>query len=385
MPEQPGANRRPPAVTRAGLWVSLSVLAAAALVLAILFYHMVRPLAVPLFFAAVVAMLLEPIHRRLAAWPRGPSWLSAAIVTLGSLVVIVGPLAAISYLGFVRLHSAAVVFNARDGRASTDTGVAWLADKRFADLLAGVGERLGTDSEQVRAVLAATASDLEQALFTRSLQVLGSLPRVLLSIVLFAVAVFFLLKDGGRAAQAWDDLTPLDPAHDQAIRQEFGRIFRSVVWGTVAAALAQALAFAIGFSVLNAVFGLEAAAWTFILTLLTLVCASIPFLGAVSVWAPTAVVLFLLENRAAAVSLALYGGLIVSQVDTVIRVWVLKDSAKLHPLLALVCVFGGILYFGILGVFLGPMIGALLVALLRILKREVIGVPLGEGGGERPR
>jgi len=105
----------------------------------------------------------------------------------------------------------------------------------------------------------------------------------------------------------------------------------------------------------------------------------------VSVWAPTAVVLFLLENRAAAVSLALYGGLIVSQVDTVIRVWVLKDSAKLHPLLALVCVFGGILYFGILGVFLGPMIGALLVALLRILKREVIGVPLGEGGGERPR
>jgi predicted PurR-regulated permease PerM len=143
--------------------------------------------------------------------------------------------------------------------------------------------------------------------------------------------------------------------------------------------LAQTLAFAIGFFVINAVFGLGAAAWIFVLALMTLICASIPFLGAVSVWAPTAVVLFLLGDRAAAIILAVYGGLVVSQVDTLIRVWVLKGAARLHPLLALVCVFGGILYFGILGVFLGPMIGALLVALLRILKKEVLGVSSAEG------
>jgi predicted PurR-regulated permease PerM len=74
--------------------------------------------------------------------------------------------------------------------------------------------------------------------------------------------------------------------------------------------------------------------------------------------------------------------LVVSQVDTVIRVWVLKGAARLHPLLALVCVFGGILYFGILGVFLGPIIGALLVALLRILKKEVLGVSFADGRRE---
>ena len=237
-----------------------------------------------------------------------------------------------------------------------------------------MSENVGADSERLRTALAGSINDLEQTLFTRSLQVLGSIPLILLSIVLFVVAVFFLLKDGNKVAQAWDALTPLGPAHDQAIRNEFGTIFRSVVWGTVAAALAQTLAFGVGFLVLNAVFGLGAAAWTFILALLTLICASIPFLGAVSVWAPTALVLFLMGDRAAALSLALYGGLVVSQVDTLIRVWVLKDAARLHPLLALVCVFGGILYFGILGVFLGPMIGALLVAVLRILKREVLDV-----------
>ena len=71
---------------------------------------------------------------------------------------------------------------------------------------------------------------------------------VLLSLVLFAAAVFFLLKDGRKIVEAWSELTPLGPASDQAIRHEFGTIFSSVVWGTVAAPLAQALAFAIGFS-----------------------------------------------------------------------------------------------------------------------------------------
>lgn len=257
------------------------------------------------------------------------------------------------------------------GTGSAESKIAPTAKGRFDDLLTDISDRLGTDPEQIRSVLAGSGSELEETLFARSLKVLGSVPRVLLSIVLFAVAVFFLLKDGEKLVDGWDELTPLGPAQDQAIRREFVTIFRSVVWGTVAAALAQSAAFAIGFLVLNAVFGLEAAAWTFILSVLTLLCASIPFLGAVAVWAPTAIVLFLMGDRGAAISLALYGGLIVSQIDTIIRVWVLRDAAKLHPLLALVCVFGGILYFGILGVFLGPMIGALLVALLRILKREI--------------
>ena len=365
------AEKSPKEGTKIKRWVSAAVLAAAAVVLAILFFRLVQPLAVPLFFAAVVAMLVAPIYRRICGWRSCPAWLAAAVVTVCSVVVIVGPLAAITYLGFAKLHDAVAALHAKGHTAPSDAAAAPTIEERLDNLLIKVSKDFGVDPKQVRTALAGSGSDLERALFARSLQVLGSVPFVLLSGVLFAVAVFFLLKDGGKIVQAWDELTLLGPVHDQAIRHEFGRIFSSVVWGTVAAALAQALTFALGFSILNAVFGLEAAAWTFILALLTLICASVPFLGAVAVWAPTAVVLFLIGDRAAALALAFYGGLIVSQVDTLIRVWVLRDTARLHPLMALVCVFGGISYFGILGVFLGPMIGALLVALLRILKREV--------------
>ncbi len=371
MDQQPSVVRSLKGDTKVKRWISAAVLAAVTLVFAVLFYQLVRPLAVPLFFAAVVAMLIQPLHRRLCSGRLRSEWFSAAVVTALSVVIIVGPLAAITYLGFVKLHDAVATLDARNSLASADPAASPSGRERLDNLLNEVSENLGIDSEQVRSMLAGSGTELEETLFTRSLQVLGSVPRLLLSIVLFAAAVFFLLKDGEKLTQAWDELTPLGPAQDQAIRRQFATIFRTVVWGTVAAAVAQTVAFAVGFFILNALFGLEAFAWVFVLTLLTLICASIPFLGAAAVWVPTAVVLFLMGDRAAAFTLAIYGALVVSQVDTVIRVWVLRDAARLHPLLALVCVFGGILYFGVLGVFLGPMIGALLMALLRILKQEI--------------
>lgn len=371
--EQSATAMRPEGA-KVGLWISLTFLAILAVVFAILFYQLVRPVAMPLFFAAVVAMLLEPIHRRIKAWNRLPPWLSAGIVTLASLVILVGPLVGTTYFGATKLHAAVSVFNSAEGGSPGGDSLPGLTRESLHRTIEDASGHLGIDPARLRAGLAASAEDLEQAFVVRSLRMLGSLPRAVLSILLFAVAVFFLLKDGEKLAHAWDELTPLGQAHDQAIRREFGCIFRSVVLGTVAAALSQAVSFALGFLIINAIFDLQAAAWTPILAALTLVFASIPFLGAVSVWLPTTLVLLLRDERAAALCMAVYGALIVSQVDTLFRVWILNEGAKLHALLAAVCVCGGILYFGILGVFLGPIVGALLVALLRILKKELLGL-----------
>lgn len=373
--EQSASALRPDG-PRMGLWISLTILAALALVFAILFYQLVRPLAMPLFFAAVIAMLVEPIHRRVKAWNRLPPWLAAGLVSLASLVILVGPLVGITYLGVTKIHSAVAAFNTAESGAPAGDSLPGLNRDSLQRTIEDASVHIGIDAGRLREGLAASAEDLDQAFVARSLQVLGNLPRVVLSILIFALAVFFLLKDGQKLAHAWDELPPLGQAHDQAIRREFGSIFRSVVLATVAAALSQAVSFAIGFLIINALFDLHAAAWTPVLAALTLVFASIPFLGATSVWLPTALVLFLRDERAAALCMAVYGGLIVSQIDTLFRVWILNEGAKLHALLAAVCVCGGILYFGILGVFLGPIIGALLVALLRILKTELLGLSL---------
>ena len=68
--------------------------------------------------------------------------------------------------------------------------------------------------------------------------------------------------------------------------------------------------------------------------------------------------------------LAIYGGAIVSQVDTLVRVWVLKGIVRMHPLVVFVSILGGIQVLGILGLVVGPVTAAVLFALLRVLRRE---------------
>jgi predicted PurR-regulated permease PerM len=60
---------------------------------------------------------------------------------------------------------------------------------------------------------------------------------------------------------------------------------------------------------------------------------------------------------------------IVSQSDTVVRIWVLKDTVRMHPLLIFVSVVGAVSLMGFVGIFAGPMVAAVLFTLLRILKK----------------
>jgi predicted PurR-regulated permease PerM len=82
--------------------------------------------------------------------------------------------------------------------------------------------------------------------------------------------------------------------------------------------------------------------------------------------------LYLADHATAAILLAVYGTLIVSTCDHFVKIWAIRGTANLHPLLVFVCVFGGIQLMGLLGIFVGPVIGAVLFALMRILKQEML-------------
>ena len=72
------------------------------------------------------------------------------------------------------------------------------------------------------------------------------------------------------------------------------------------------------------------------------------------------------QHYLAGVVLILVGALVVGNVDNLVRMLVLRGSAGLHPLLALVSVLGGIERMGVLGAFIGPVVVGVFVTLLRI-------------------
>ncbi|MFT5527750.1 MAG: putative PurR-regulated permease PerM, partial [Pirellulaceae bacterium] len=142
------------------------------------------------------------------------------------------------------------------------------------------------------------------------------LGKFILACVILSVAMYFFLTDGHGMIQSIMRLSPLDDSYELELIQEFDRVSRAVVVATLLAAVAQGLLAGLGFWIagVNSVF---------LLTLVTIVCSMIPFIGAAAVWVPVSIYLYLVDERlAAAVLLAIYGAGIVSMADNVIKPWV---------------------------------------------------------------
>ena len=137
-----------------------------------------------------------------------------------------------------------------------------------------------------------------------------------------------------------------------------------VVVATLLSAVVQGFLAGIGY----AVAGLES---VFLLTLLTTVLAMVPFVGAASVWIPCALWLFFHDDKGAAVMMAVYGVLVISMADNVIKPWILHGKSNLHPLLALLSVLGGVQALGPIGILVGPMVVSFLQALLVMFSDEL--------------
>ena len=335
-------------------------------VLALLFLLLLHSLALPLVFAAIVAVLAHPLQEKLVRGMGGLDWLAAAGLTIAFVsIVAIPPILAVG-VAYEDLHG----LLKEVGPANPDGNQLSENSSQLRPAIEWVSRTTGTPEDRVREWVRNSGAELEQALYHRSLRMLGNLPGLAIGAAVFFFALFFFLKDGPQLVAAWEDITPLDDRHERLIHREFARVCRGLVWSALAAALAQGVAFGLGLFVLDSIAKTGAGPWIILLSLLTVVCSPIPFLGSASVWASTAAVLFLQGHHTAAVILAIYGGAMVSQVDTLVRVWVLKGIVRMHPLVVFVSILGGIQVLGILGLVVGPVTAAVLFALLRVLRQE---------------
>ena len=340
--------------------VSLAVLAGVCLALAALFYQVVRPLALPLFLAAAFAMLAFPLHGRLTLHCGGRGWLSALLILFSLLVVLVVP----TITGFLTSYRRALDAIDLLQRPTLDRS-------RSDELLNRAARLTRTDPEAIHARMIQALRDGERLLFQRALQAVGDLFSFGLAVLLFLVSTFFFLRDGPAIVKAWDRLTPLDLEQDRKIRRRFADVCRGVLLSTILAALAQTLVVGGGLVLLDLAFGLDLGRWIPLLVVLTAVGAMIPVLGATAVWLPLGLWLLYQRHYAAGILLIILGTVIVSNVDNLVRMRVLKGTAGMHPLLTLISVLGGVELMGVIGAFIGPIVAGVFVALLLILKQQL--------------
>ena len=107
----------------------------------------------------------------------------------------------------------------------------------------------------------------------------------------------------------------------------------------------------------------------------------VPVIGTAVVWVPAGLVLLLQGKTGAGIFILVWGAVVISNSDNVIRIFVVKGPVRMHPLLLFFAIMGGLNLAGILGVVYGPLVLAMVQALLEIFRARVHGAARA---GRRP-
>jgi predicted PurR-regulated permease PerM len=339
--------------------VSFVVLLAVLALVAVLFYMVMAAFILPLFLAVVLVVIFRPMHQWFVAQCQGRRHVAAGLTTITILLIVLLPVALVVYQA---VHEGRIMVEHYE--ASKATGTTF--DR--AALVERAAQQLGLEMSEEQRAEALHMID-ERIAVMRDMLLGGGLRvavKTLVGAIIMVVALYFFLLDGPAMMDTILHVVPMNERHKEELLARFVSVSRSVVVATLLAAVVQGLLAGIGFYFA----GLDL---VFLLMSLTMLLAMVPFVGSVSVWLPCALYLYAVqEQTAAAIGLALYGAIVISQVDNFIKPLVLHGQARLHPLLALLSVLGGVQALGPIGILVGPMAVAFLQTLLKMMHDELM-------------
>lgn len=311
---------------------------------AYLSFLLLQPFLFAIVTATVLAVVFLPVHRRLVRMVRSHG-LAAALSTFFVIVCVVLPL------------SLAVVAAADELRdlyrtVSKDAISAW-AERP----LAWLSHRTGLEVDEMRARLLEELSHSGRALLGVGRSVIAGIGESIIQIVTALVALFFFFRDADRIREALPRLIPIERERVEMLLNQVSDSILANMYGVVAVGAAQGALTGAGMWAA----GVHAPVlWGVIAAVLSL----IPIFGTGLVWGPAAVALAVQGAWGKAIFLGIWGAVVVANSDNFVRPWVVSGRAGMNPLLVLFGLLGGMKAFGVLGIFLGPVILSVTATLL---------------------
>jgi len=339
-------------------FVTRVVALAVSAVLGYVLYLIFRPFIGSIVWALLLAYLLFPLVMKLRRRLGGRDGLAAAIMTVGVILGFGVPAALIA----AAFAGQAVELVQRLSQIAQEYQIHAPEDLVSIPVV-------GKAVEWLDAILPVSAAQI-QTWAVRALQtvlqfllahtgafVAGAFGIVgNISVMLFVL--FFFFRDGDEMLERVFRLVPMDPKRKDRLRRHLGDVTRAVVFGTLVTALAQGTLIGIAFWICGmkspVVFGG-----------LAFIASFIPFVGTSLVVAPA--VLFLLAQGVAWkwIFMLVWGVLVAGSADNFLRPALVSGRAEIGTLTAFFGVVGGISAFGLVGLFLGPVVLALIQALLQ--------------------
>jgi predicted PurR-regulated permease PerM len=321
------------------------------------FVWILRPYAGAILWGTVLAIVFAPVNRHLRVRLRQRRSVAAA-VTLTLVVLLV--LFPVALLGASLIDEVTGVYT-RIQSGELDVS-AWFRQLKAAlpDWAVGMLNRSGlANLEAVQTRLSGALASGAQFIAGKALTLGQNTFQFVVALFVMLYLLFFLLRDGDVLSRRVRAAIPLQAERQRNLAARFATVIRATIKGNLVVALVQG---ALGWLIFL-ILGVGAPV---LLGVLIAILSLLPAVGAPVVWAPAAIYLFATGQVWQAVTLTLFGALIIGSADNILRPILVGKDTKLPDYVVLISTLGGIAVFGVNGFVIGPVIAALFVTVWEI-------------------
>lgn len=311
---------------------------------------LLQPFVSILAFAIIITVLLHPVYNFFLARIKKPGL--ASIITL--LVMLVAVAIPVWLFG-------QVIYNEILGLYQRYHNGGLILDRN--QIVAGLPNHVQNLIEDFSEELNNFFAQVTNELFSSVTTVVSNVAGFVTAFFIFLFVVYYLLKDGSKIKQTLLDLSPLENGQAIKLFNKLVAAVNGVVKGSFIVALIQGVVATVGFLI----FGLPE---PFLWGAVTVVASLVPMVGTALVLVPAVIFLAITGHSPQAFGLAIWGAVAVGLADNFIAPKLIGNSIKLHPVLVLLAVIGGLQFFGILGFLIGPIIMAIFVAMVEMYRED---------------
>ena len=305
----------------------------------------------PLAFAIVIGVGFYPFYLWVRRKVRGPNR-SALLATVAVLLIFVLPASLIASAAGAQLIKTAQYLGDKQKRV-----MVWLG--RYVDV----------EELRIQDAVDNLPGQVSKFLLAAGTGLVGGLAGFAGNAILTFLILFFIFRDGEAATSNVAGMLPLGPNQAKRLLTAVRDSIVANLYGILAVGFTQGLLTGAALAVLRVPSAL-------LLGLAAAVCSVLPIVGTALVWVPAAIYLMATGHLWKGIFLMLWGSVIVSTADNIVRPLVIGSRVELHPLLLLFALLGGLQVFGFIGIFIGPLIISL-IAVLTSMLREELTVPPG--------
>ena len=318
------------------------ILFIAATILVIMLF---RPFVGALLLAITFAILFKPLYRFILKLTGGLPSLSALATMILVLVVIITPLTLITWQAGQEMVNAYYSYNSE------------ATILPIKDYLTNFSLPPSLDLQQVQ-------TEVADWLIPKISPFFGGVVKTILSIIIFFLSFFFLLRDSLYFRERIKELSPLTGDETNMVIRKLSIATNSIVRGSILVAIIQGILTGIGFTIFSVP---QPLLWGLVATF----AALIPGIGTALVLTPGIIYLYFTVGTVNAVGLLIWGVIAVGLIDNILGPTLVGRGVQIHPLLILLSVLGGLALFGPVGLLAGPLVLSLLFALIPIYRAKI--------------